>query len=153
WPSTRVDASLGKTSCSAVRLEVTVTEFPHVPERATLWPKTGRLPRRNLRQADCAVGQLGQRVGGGSGRRRSALDSCYRFAIAEHLHFLMKGHVMRRVLVAAIVCVSVLGWNRSAAFAICGDGVVDTNDGEDCDVGGTCIASSNAGTACTAAGM
>jgi hypothetical protein len=35
----------------------------------------------------------------------------------------------------------------------CGDGVVDTAKGEDCDIGGYCIGGSNAGTACTAEGQ
>ena len=53
---------------------------------------------------------------------------------------------MRKALVAVAVSVFVLGWGANRAMAVCGDGVVDT--GEDCDLGGTCIGGSAAGTAC-----
>jgi hypothetical protein len=52
---------------------------------------------------------------------------------------------MRKALVAVAVVV-MLGWVSNRAMAVCGDGVVDGDD--ECDLGGTCIGGSAAGTAC-----
>ncbi len=53
---------------------------------------------------------------------------------------------MRKALVAVAVSVVMLGWGINKAMAVCGDGTVDS--GEDCDLGGSCVGGSAAGTAC-----
>ena len=54
---------------------------------------------------------------------------------------------MRKAMVTAAVSLVLFGWGVGKAMAVCGNGVVDS--GEECDEGGQCIGSPNAGAACT----
>ena len=79
-------------------------------------------------------------------RRLQSCDSDLTVAVVSRYPSTHKeGLQMRKALVAVAVSVVMLGWGSNRAMAVCGDGVVDS--GEDCDLGGTCIGGSAAGTA------
>src|SRR5262245_49212350 len=89
----------------------------------------------------------------GAGRRCAARASVQRCAIVTSRRSTMRGKV---ILSLGILC-SILPTLGRGAFAdncsatVCGDGVTDTACGEECDDGGACIGSTNAGNHCTAA--
>lgn len=53
------------------------------------------------------------------------------------------------VRLSVLLCASRAAFGSCNGNTICGDGVTDTTCGEECDDGGVCIGSMNAGTACT----